>query len=205
VRYYTIESYSILRAQQAIERSDVCVIMLDVNERITDQDKKIAGFAENAGKGCVLAFNKCDLLTERDKEELYPEIRDEVEMDFYFIPYSKTTFISAKERTGVKKLFDAVDEAYNSYSMKFSTGQINSALERINILVPPPSPKGKRIKLYYATQIDSKPPVIQIFCNYPELVPENYKKAVKKNLRKFLGPMPGSPLFLKFVSRRKSK
>jgi GTP-binding protein len=205
VKYYTIESYSILRAQQAIERSDVCVIMMDVNERISDQDKKIAGFAENAGKACVLAFNKCDLLSEKDKEQLYPEVREDVEIDFYFLPYSKTLFISALERTGIKKLFDAIDEAYRSFSMEFSTGEINAALERINILVPPPSPKGKRIKMYYATQVSTKPPVIQIFCNYPELVPDNYKKAVKKNLRKFLGPMPGSPLFLKFVSRRKDK
>jgi GTP-binding protein len=179
--------------------------MMDVQERISDQDKKIAGFVENAGKACVLAYNKCDILTEAEKERLYPEIREEVKIDFYFLPYSKTVFVSALERTGMKKLFDAIDEAYNSYSLEFSTGQINAALERINILVPPPSPKGKRIKLYYATQVSTKPPVIQIFCNYPELVPDNYKKAVKKNLRKFLGPMPGSPLFLKFASRRKGK
>jgi len=177
--------------------------MLDVNEPISDQDKKIVGFAENSGKASVLVFNKCDTLSESEKESLYPEMRENAKMDFYFIPYAKVLFISALTGMGLRKLFEAVDEAYLSYCKAFSTGAINSALERINILVPAPSPKGKRIRLYYANQISVKPPIIQIFCNYPELVPENYKKAVKKNLRKFLGPLPGSPLFTKFVSRRK--
>ena len=203
VKYYTIESYSIIRAKDAIDRADVCVVMLDVNEEISDQDKKIVGFVENSGKASVLVFNKCDTLSEPEKESLYPEIRENAKMDFYFIPYAKVLFISALTGMGLKKVFEAVDEAYESYCREFSTGAINSALERINILVPAPSPKGKRIRLYYANQISVKPPVIQIFCNYPELVPENYKKAVKKNLRKFLGPLPGSPLFTKFVSRRK--
>ncbi len=205
VKYYTIESYSIIRAKDAIDRSDVCVIMLDINDDISDQDKKIAGFVENAGKASVLVFNKCDTLEESEKEKLYPQMRENAEMNFYFIPYSKVLFMSALTGMGLKKLFEAVDEAYKSYCKEFSTSSINAAIERINILVPPPSPKGKRIRLFYANQVASKPPVIQIFCNYPELVPENYKKAVKKNLRKFLGPMPGSPLFTKFVSRRKNQ
>ena len=203
VKYYTIESYSILRAKDAIDRADVCVIMLDVNEGISDQDKKIAGFVENAGKASVIVFNKCDMLSESQKEKQYPEMLENAQMDFYFIPYAKVLFISALTGMGLRKLFEAVDEAYRSFCSEFTTGLINSALERINILVPAPSPKGKRIRLYYANQVSVKPPVIQIFCNYPELVPENYKKAVKKNLRKFLGPLPGSPLFTKFVSRRK--
>ncbi len=205
VKYYTIESYSIIRAKDAIDRADVCVIMLDVNEGITDQDKKIVGFVENAGKASVIVFNKCDTLSEPEKERLYPEMRENAQMDFYFIPYAKVLFMSALTGMGFKKLFEAIDEAYISFCKEFSTGAINSAIERINILVPAPSPKGKRIRLYYANQISVKPPVIQIFCNYPELVPENYKKAVKKNLRKFLGPLPGSPLFTKFVSRRKKR
>jgi len=203
VRYHTVESYSILRAQRAIESADVCVILLDINSRISDQDKKIAGFVENAGKPCVVCFNKVDLLSEPEKEEQYPELREEARREFYFIPYSQVLFISGKEKTGMRKLFNAVDECYASYTTTFGTGAINTALERIKILVSPPSPKGKRIRMYYATQVGVKPPVIKIFVNYPKIIPDNYKRAVKKHLRKFLGPLPGSPMFVKFTGRRK--
>lgn len=202
VQNYSIESFSLLRTLSAIENSDVCLLIIDPKEGITDQDKKIGGLIEEAGKASIIVFNKIDLLEKNKVRNQIKEIEKTTYEDFYFISYSKVLFVSAKEKQNLDSIFRSIEEADRSYNHTFKTSEINSALERIKILLPSPSSGRKSLKLFYATQVAVKPPVITIFVNDLSLLTESYKKALKKNLRKFLSPLEGSPLFLKFQQRR---
>lgn len=202
VKNYSLESFSMLRTHDAIDNCDVAVLLIDITEGISDQDKKIAGIIEEMGKASIVVFNKVDLLNEKEKEKKYRELRKAVEKELYFIRYSEILFSSAKEKTGLKKIYDSINRSFKSYSYSFSTSAINDALERMKIIVQPPSVSGRRLKLYYATQTGIKPPIITIFVNDAKIIPDSYKKALKNQFRKFLDPLKGSPLFLKFVPRR---
>ncbi len=202
VKNYSIESFSMLRTHDAIQNCDVAVLLIDISEGISDQDKKIAGLIEEMGKASVVVFNKVDLLDETEKSKKYKELRKAVEEELYFIRYSQVLFCSAKDKTGLSKIYGSIDSSFASYTKEFSTSSINDSLERMKIILPPPTTGGKRLKLFYATQTGNKPPIITIFVNDAKIIPDSYKKALKNQFRKFLDPLSGSPLFLKFVPRR---
>lgn len=202
VDWKSLESFSISRAQQAIKACDVVLLLIDIQEPVSEQDQRIAGIVEEEGRASVIVYNKIDTLDRSLSEARIKELTQNTLEALYFVQYSPVVFISAKEKTNLSKVFEAVNQAFQSYTKTFSTGEINRVLERIKIILPEPSYKGQALKMYYATQVANKPPIISIFVNDPKIVPANYKAAMKKQFRKFLDPLIGSPLFLKFVPRR---
>ncbi len=201
VEKYTIESYSFLRAQKAIQRADVCILVIDFLEGITDQDLKIAGIIENAGKASIITINKMDLSDTIPHPSL-KTMEKMVQQRFHFIDYSLISFVSALKKRGLDQLFSQIEEAHQSFQSSFSTGAINSALEKVKTIAPPPRSGKKFLKLYYATQVSVGPPIISIYVNDPSEIPDTYKKTLKRGLRKYLSMGLGSPLFLKFLARR---
>ncbi|HPE67986.1 MAG TPA: ribosome biogenesis GTPase Der [Thermotogota bacterium] len=200
VEKYSIESFSMIRTRQAIESSDVCLLLMDATEPAGEQDKKIAGMVEKAGRASVILFNKMDLRSSNPRwcKEQEKTTRE----DLYFIDYSPILFVSAKTGTGVEAIWKKIEDVSQAFAKKFSTGEINRAMEQIQIMVASPRLGRKRLKIYYATQVDTRPPLIQCFVNEAADIPQAYKKAVKKHLRNLLGGLEGSPLFLKFTPRR---
>jgi GTP-binding protein len=201
VEYGSIEMYSIIRTTRTIEKSDIVIILVDALEGITQQDKKIAGIAENHGKGTIVAYNKWDLV-DHSKVDINAVMKT-FEKEMYFIYYSPLIFTSALDGTGIPKLIDSIKKVQNSREMKIQTSILNSALERYLMVSPPPIKKGKRIKFYYATQVGVKPPVFTFYTNQPKEIPNSYKQSLRNMIRKYIDPFEGSPLFLKFEERRK--
>ncbi len=201
VQYGSIEMYSIIRTTRTIEKSDIVVILVDALEGITQQDKKIAGIAENRGKGTVVAYNKWDLV-DHSKVDMNIVMKN-FEKELYFIYYSPLIFTSAVDGTGVSKLVDSIKRVQQSREIKIQTSVLNSALERHLMVSPPPVRKGKRIKFYYATQVGVKPPVFTFYTNQPKEISNSYKQSLRNMIRKYIDPFEGSPLFLKFEERRK--
>ncbi|GAB6189578.1 ribosome biogenesis GTPase Der [Marinitoga arctica] len=200
-KYGSVEMYSTVRTIRAIENSDVVVLLIDATEGITQQDKKVIGTAENRGKATVIAFNKWDLVKFHDKRiEEYLKL---FEKELYFVNYSPVVFTSAAKHWGIEKLMDAIDTAYDSYTKRIPTSALNAALERFMMVSPPPVRKGKRIKIYYGTQVDTKPPVFTFFSNMPQQIPKSYQRAIQNMIRRYIDPFIGSPLFIKFRSRGK--
>jgi GTP-binding protein len=201
VEYGSIEMYSIIRTTRTIEKSDIVVILVDALEGITQQDKKIAGIAENRGKGTIVAYNKWDLV-DHSKVDM-KAVMQSFEKEMYFIYYSPLIFTSAVDGTGVPKLIDYIKRVQKSREFKIQTSVLNSALERHLMVSPPPVRKGKRIKFYYATQVGVKPPVFTFYTNQPKEISNSYKQSLRNMIRKYIDPFEGSPLFLKFEERRK--
>ncbi|MGM0641675.1 MAG: ribosome biogenesis GTPase Der, partial [Thermotogota bacterium] len=201
VQYGSIEMYSIIRTTRTIEKSDIVVVLVDALEGITQQDKKIAGIAENRGKGTVVAYNKWDLV-DHSKVDMNIVMKN-FEKELYFIYYSPLIFTSAVDGTGVSKLINSIKRVQQSREIKVQTSILNSALERHLMVSPPPIRKGKRIKFYYATQVGVKPPVFTFYTNQPKEISNSYKQSLRNMIRKYIDPFEGSPLFLKFEERRK--
>jgi GTP-binding protein len=199
--YGSVEMYSTVRTIRAIENSDVVVLLIDAVEGITQQDKKVIGTAENRGKATVIAFNKWDLVKFHDKR--IEEYLNLFEKELYFVSYSPVVFTSAAKHWGIEKLMDAIDTAYKSYTRRIPTSALNAALERFMMVSPPPVRKGKRIKIYYGTQVDIKPPVFTFFSNMPQQIPKSYQRAIQNMIRRYIDPFIGSPVFIKFKSRNK--
>lgn len=196
-----IERYSVLRAQMAIERADVCVIMIDAEVGFTDQDSKVAGLAHEAGKGCVIAVNKWDAI-EKDDHTMQ-EFRTKLESDFSFMSYAPILFISAKTGQRLDRLFEMIHAVANANAMRIKTGMLNDVLAQATARVQPPTDKGKRLKIYYMTQASTKPPTFVCFVNSAELFHFSYQRYLENRIRETFG-MDGTPIRM-IVREREDK
>ena len=176
-----IEKYSVLRAYMAIDRADVCIIMIDANEGYTEQDSKVAGYAHEQGKACVIAVNKWDSIEKNDKT--MNEFRKKLEVDFSFMSYAPFVFISALTGQRIDKLFEMVKYTAEQNARRITTGMLNDLLSYATARVQPPSDKGKRLKLYYMTQASTKPPAFVVFCNKKELFHYSYQRYIENQIR----------------------
>lgn len=189
--YDDIEKYSILRAKMAIERSDVCVIMIDATEGVTEQDTKVAGLAHEAGRACILAVNKWDAVEKNDKT--MQEFRKKLDADFAFMSYAPQVFISAKTGQRIDKLFENIIKCNENASLRIRTGMLNELLAQATTRVQPPSDKGKRLKIFYMTQASVKPPTFVFFCNDKELFHFSYQRYLENRIREAFG-LEGTPV-----------
>jgi len=195
-----IERYSTIRSWTAIERADVCIIMIDAQDGVTEQDTKIAGYAHENGKASIIIVNKWDLV-EKTTGTL-EEYRKSVLEKLGFMTYAPVLFISAKTGQRVHKIIELVDYVANQASLRISTGMLNDLVNESIAMVQPPSDKGKRLKIYYMTQAGVKPPTFVIFVNDKELMHYSYERYLENQLRKSFG-FEGTPI--KFLLREKSK
>ena len=193
-----IEKYSNLRAQMAIERADVCAILIDSEVGFTDQDSKVAGLAHEAGKGCVIVVNKWDAV-EKDQNTM-AEYRKKLENDFSFMSYAPFVFISAKTGQRIDRLFELIKHVASSNSMRIPTGMINDVLAQAVARVQPPTDKGKRLKIYYMTQASTRPPTFVCFVNSAELFHFSYQRYLENRIRETFG-MEGTPI--RFIIRER--
>lgn len=193
-----IEKYSVLRAKMAIERADVCVIMIDGTDGFTEQDSKVAGLALEEGKACIIAVNKWDAV---DKDGTTMDAyRKKLMVDFSFMPYAPIVFISAKTGQRVDRLFDLIKYVNEQNTMRISTGMLNDILADATARVQPPTDKGKRLKIYYMTQASTKPPTFVCFCNKAELFHFSYQRYLENQIRSTFG-LEGTPV--RFVIRER--
>ncbi len=193
-----IEKYSVLRAKMAIERADVCVIMIDALDGFTEQDSKVAGLALEQGKACIIAVNKWDAV-EKDGTTM-DAYRKKLMVDFSFMPYAPIIFISAKTGQRVDRLFELIKYVNEQNTMRISTGMLNDILADATTRVQPPSDKGKRLKIYYMTQASTKPPTFVCFCNKAELFHFSYQRYLENQIRSTFG-LEGTPV--RFVIRER--
>ena len=193
-----IEKYSVLRAKMAIERADVCVIMIDGTDGFTEQDSKVAGLALEEGKACIIAVNKWDAV-EKDGKTM-DSFRKQLMNDFSFMPYAPIIFISAKTGQRVDRLFELIKYVNEQNTMRISTGKLNDILADATARVQPPSDKGKRLKIYYMTQASTKPPTFVCFCNNAELFHFSYQRYLENQIRGIFG-LEGTPV--RFVIRER--
>lgn len=194
----SIEKYSVLRAKMAIERSDVCVIMIDATEGFTEQDSKVAGLAHEAGKACIIAVNKWDAV-EKDGKTMN-EYRKKLEIDFAFMSYAPMIFISALTGQRLDKLYELIMHVANSNAMRIKTGMLNDILAQATARVQPPTDKGRRLKIFYMTQASTKPPTFVAFVNSAELFHFSYQRYLENRIRETFG-LEGTPV--KFIVRER--
>ncbi len=181
-----IEHFSVLRALMAVDRADVCVVMIDATVGFTEQDSKVAGYAHDKGKACVIAVNKWDAVTEKTDKTMQ-EFTKKLENDFSFMSYAPFVFISAKTGARVDKLFDLIKIVHEQHNRRISTGVLNDMLSYATSRVQPPSDKGKRLKVYYMTQASTAPPTFVIFCNSKELFHYSYQRYLENQIRETFG------------------
>ena len=195
-----IERYSIIRTVTAVERANVVVVMIDATEGITEQDAKIAGIAHDNGKGVIIAVNKWDAIEKNDKTiyQFTSKIRDVLA----YMPYAEIMFISAETGQRLPKLFDMIDTVLENQSMRVGTGVLNEIMTEAVALQQPPSDKGKRLKLYYITQVAVKPPTFVIFVNDKELMHFSYTRYIENKIRESFG-FKGTPL--RFIIRERKE
>ena len=188
-----VEKFSVMRAQLAIERADVCVIMIDARDGVTDQDTKIAGLAHEAGKASIIVVNKCDLV---EKETgTMEKMRKDVMRDLSFMSYAPVLFISALTGQRTDRLFELINFVNDQSNMRISTGMLNDVLADAQARVQPPTDKGRRLKIYYMTQTGIKPPNFVIFCNSRELFHFSYQRYLENQIRGVFG-LEGTPIRL---------
>ena len=195
-----IEKYSVLRAQMAIERSDVCIIMIDAREGVTEQDTKIAGLAHEAGKASIIAVNKWDLI-EKDSKTM-EKMRRDVMRDLSYMTYAPVLFISALTGQRVERIFELVNYVYGQSAMRITTGMLNSLLADATARVQPPTDKGRRLKIYYMTQAGIRPPSFVCFCNDAELFHFSYQRYLENQIRGVFG-LEGTPV--RMIVREREK
>ncbi|MDD6346241.1 MAG: ribosome biogenesis GTPase Der [Oscillospiraceae bacterium] len=193
-----IEHYSVLRAYMSVDRADVCVIVIDAETGFTEQDSKVAGYAHEQGKACVVAVNKWDVVDKTDKT--MQEYRTKLENDFSFMSYVPFVFISAKTGQRVNKLFELIKYTFDQNSMRISTGMLNDVLAYATTRVQPPSDKGKRLKIYYMTQPSTKPPTFVTFVNRADLFHFSYQRYLENQIRETFG-LEGTPI--RFIVRER--
>ncbi len=181
-----IEHFSVLRALMAVDRADVCVIMIDATVGFTEQDSKVAGYAHDKGKPSVIAVNKWDAVEDKTDKTMR-EFTKNLETDFSFMSYAPFVFISAKTGQRVDKLFELIKSVKEQHSRRISTGVLNDMLSYATSRVQPPSDKGKRLKLYYMTQASTNPPNFVIFCNNRELFHYSYQRYIENQIRETFG------------------
>ena len=185
-----IEKYSVIRAQMAVERADVCIIMIDAVEDFTEQDSKVAGIAHEAGKACIIAVNKWDAY-EKDGETMQ-KYRKKLMGDFAFMSYAPIIFISAKTGQRLDKLFPLIKFVNDQNSMRISTGKLNDVLADATARVQPPTDKGRRLKIYYMTQASTRPPTFVCFVNRKDLFHYSYQRYIDNQIREVFG-LEGTP------------
>ncbi len=181
-----IEHFSVLRALMAVDRADVCVVMIDATVGFTEQDSKVAGYAHDKGKACVIAVNKWDAVPDKTDKTL-SDFTKKLETDFSFMSYAPFVFISAKTGQRVDKLFELIKEVHEQHSRRISTGVLNDMLNYATSRVQPPSDKGKRLKIYYMTQASTNPPNFVVFCNNKELFHYSYQRYLENQIRETFG------------------
>lgn len=187
----SIERYSVLRAQMAIERADVCLILIDAQEGVTEQDTKVAGMAHDAGKACIIVVNKWDLI-EKDGKTM-DRMREDVRRDLSYMTYAPILFISAMTGQRVDRLFELIQYVNNQASTRITTGMLNSVLADAQTRVQPPTDKGRRLKIYYMTQAGIKPPHFICFCNDARLFHFSYQRYLENQIRSVFG-LEGTPI-----------
>ena len=188
-----IEKYSVLRAHTAVERADVCLIMIDASTGITEQDEKIAGIAHEAGKPSIIVVNKWDTI-EKDNSTV-KEFTDKLRTALAYMPYAPIIFVSAKTGQRVTNLFEHINYVYGQSVLRITTGMLNDMLNEATTRTQPPTDKGKRLKIYYMTQTSVAPPTFVIFCNNAELFHFSYQRYIENCLRKTFG-FNGTPIKL---------
>jgi GTPase len=196
-----IEKYSVVRAIAAIERCDVCLLMVDALDGITEQDKKIAGVAHEAGKGIIVLVNKWDLIENKETNTMR-DFQRVMDRELTFMSYAPSLFISVKEHQRVDKVLELAKTVAENRALRVSTGQLNSLIGDATMLKPPPSDKGKRLKIYYATQVGVKPPLFSFQINSRELMHFSYARYLENRIRDCYGFMGTS---IKFVFREKGE
>ena len=195
-----IEKYSMVRALASIERANVCVILIDATVGVTEQDTKVAGIAHNAGKACIFAINKWDLI---EKETGTLEAMTRIMRDrFSFMDYAPIIFISAKTGQRVDKLFETIVKVYEQAGRRLKTGVFNDMLNEATVMVPTPQDKGKHLKIYYGTQVSTYPPTFALFVNDKELSHFSYERYLENQVRKNFG-FEGTPI--RFFLRNKNR
>lgn len=195
-----IEKYSILRAEMAVERSDVCVILIDGVEGFTEQDSKVAGIAHEQGKACIIAVNKWDAVEKDDKT--MDKMRKQLMNDFSFMGYAPFVFISAKTGQRVDRLFELIKYVSQQNSMRISTGMLNDVLAQATARVQPPTDKGRRLRIYYMTQPSTKPPTFVCFVNRADLFHFSYQRYLENQIRETFG-LEGTPV--RFIIRERGE
>ena len=198
--YDQIEKYSVIRARMAVERAQVCVIMIDAVEGFTEQDSKVAGIAHEMGKGCIIAVNKWDAV-EKDGRTM-DGYRKKLMQDFAFMSYAPIIFISAKEKIRIDRLFELIKFVDTQNAMRIPTGRLNDVLADATARVQPPSDKGKRLKIFYMTQASTRPPTFVCFVNNAELFHYSYQRYLDNQIRGIFG-LEGTPT--RFVIREREK
>ena len=188
-----IEKYSILRATMAIDRADVCLILIDATEGVTEQDTKVAGMAHEAGKASIIVVNKWDLVEKDDKT--MARMTEDIRRDLAYMTYAPILFISAKTGQRVEKLFDLIDYVANQSAFRVTTGMLNTVLADAQTRVQPPTDKGRRLKIYYMTQVGVKPPHFVVFCNDRRLFHFSYQRYLENCIRSTFG-LEGTPIIL---------
>lgn len=195
-----IEKYSVIRARMAVERADVCVIMIDGTDGFTEQDSKVAGIAHDLGKACIIAVNKWDAV-DKDGKTMDKE-RKKLMNDFGFMSYAPIIFISAKTGQRLDRLFELIKFVNEQNSMRISTGKLNEVLSAATTRVQPPTDKGKRLKIYYMTQASTRPPTFVCFVNSKDLFHYSYQRYIDNQIREVFG-LEGTPT--RFVIREREK
>lgn len=195
-----IERYSIIRTVSAVERCNIAVLVIDATEGITEQDTKIAGIAHERGKGMIIAVNKWDAIEKNDKtmRDFTKDIREKLS----YMPYAELIFISALSGQRLPKLFDTIDAVIQNHAMRVGTGVLNEIMSEAVVMQQPPSDKGKRLKLFYITQVSVKPPTFVIFVNDKELMHFSYTRYIENKIREAFG-FRGTPL--KFIIRERKE
>ena len=188
-----IEKYSVLRATMAIERSDVCLILIDAQDGVTEQDTKVAGLAHEAGKACIIVVNKWDLIEKDDKT--MDRMREDIRRDLSYMTYAPIVFISAMTGQRVNRLFELINYVNEQAATRITTGMLNSVLADAQTRVQPPTDKGRRLKIYYMTQVGVKPPHFVIFCNDKKLFHFSYQRYLENQIRGVFG-LEGTPVIL---------
>lgn len=183
--YENIERYSVVRTLTAVDRSDICILIIDATEGVTEQDTKIAGYAHDNGKGIIIAVNKWDLVTK--ETNTYKEFENDIRRKLPFLAYAPIEFISAKTGRRINKLFETLKVVNDNNKLKIKTGVLNDIINEAVILNQPPSDKGVRLKVYYGTQISVKPPKFLIFINNKKLLHFSYERYLENQIRQYFG------------------
>ena len=195
-----LERFSIIRAVSAVERADVVILMIDATEGVTEQDAKIAGIAHERGKGIIIAVNKWDAIEKNDKT-IYKHT-EKIRQTLSFMSYAEIMFISAKTGQRLNKLYETIDAVIENNSMRVATGVLNEIVTEAVALQQPPTDKGKRLKIYYVTQVAVKPPTFVIFVNHKELMHFSYVRYLENRIRDAFGFQGTS---LKFITRERKE
>jgi GTP-binding protein len=196
-----IERYSIIRTVAAIDRCNIAVIVIDASEGISEQDTKIAGVAHERGKGIILCVNKWDAVEEKDDKTIY-RFTEDVRNTLSFMQYAEILFISAQTGQRIPKLFEKIDSVYDNYCMRIQTGTLNEIMVKAVAMQQPPTDKGRRLKLFYITQVSVKPPTFVIFVNDKELMHFSYTRYIENQIRDTFG-FAGTPLH--FIIREREE